>query len=83
VAGRLAREEGDVPARLKAANPAVIPRNHRVEEAIQAALGGDLEPARALHAALSAPFADPDAATRPYTRPPEESEIVQATFCGT
>ncbi|RDC73138.1 YdiU family protein [Rhodovulum sp. 12E13] len=80
---RLAREEGDVTARLAAANPAVIPRNHRVEEAIRAALGGDLEPARALHAALSSPFADPDAKARPYTRPPEESEVVHATFCGT
>ena len=80
---RLAREEGDAAARLQAANPALIPRNHRVEESIQAALSGDLEPARALHAALAAPYAEPDAATRPYARPPEDSEVVPATFCGT
>ncbi len=80
---RLAREEGEATARLKAANPAIIPRNHRVEETIRAALSGDLGPARRLHTALAAPFADPDAKTRPYTRPPAESEIVHATFCGT
>jgi len=82
---RLAREpdpEG-APARLRAANPALIPRNHRVEEAIAAALKGDLGPTTALHSALNAPFADLTEATRPYSAPPEADEVVAATFCGT
>ena len=82
---RLAREpdpEG-TPARLRAANPAIIPRNHRVEEVIAAALRGDLGPAKALHSALSTPFADLTATTRPYAAPPEPDEVVAATFCGT
>ncbi len=46
---RQARESGD-PARRAAAmdraNPAVIPRNHKVEEALTAAVAGDLDPSR-------------------------------------
>jgi putative spermidine/putrescine transport system permease protein len=41
----------------RAANPAVIPRNHRVEQVIQAALAGDLAPFQALLAVVTAlPF---------------------------
>jgi uncharacterized protein YdiU (UPF0061 family) len=80
---RLAREEGDAAARLRAANPALIPRNHNVEAAIRAAVEGDLEPARRLHAALATPYAAPGGADRAFTRPPSEEEVVPATFCGT
>ncbi|MEM0934979.1 MAG: YdiU family protein [Pseudomonadota bacterium] len=82
---RLAREPdpAGVPARLDAANPAIIPRNHRIEAAIAAALDGDLAPTHALHTALATPFAAPDAATRTFTQPPTPAEIVPATFCGT
>ncbi len=59
---RQARESGD-PARRAAAmdraNPAVIPRNHKVEEALTAAVAGDLDPFEALLAAVSDPYADP------------------------
>ena len=71
---------GPDPDRLASANPAVIPRNHRIEQAIQAAVAGDLKPAERLIAALSRPYTltDPD-----LTRPPAASEAVTATFCGT
>jgi uncharacterized protein YdiU (UPF0061 family) len=84
---RLARDgdaaADDLGARLRAANPAVIPRNHRVEEVIRAALDGDLEPARRLHAVLSRPYDDLGEKDRAYALPPEEDERVRATFCGT
>ncbi|WP_116133727.1 YdiU family protein [Tropicimonas sp. IMCC34043] len=82
---RLAREPeaGDLEQRLKAANPAIIPRNHRVEQAIEAAMEGNLDPAARLVRALARPFDDPDADTRPLTFPPTEDERVQRTFCGT
>jgi uncharacterized protein YdiU (UPF0061 family) len=82
---RLAREPDPdgAPARLAAANPALIPRNHRVEEAISSALSGSLEPARRLHAALATPYAVPTGSDAELTRPPEDHEVVQATFCGT
>ena len=66
---------------MLAANPAVIPRNHRIEEMIEAALGGDMAPFHALMAALSRPYETPEAPA--LTRPPMPSERVQATFCGT
>jgi uncharacterized protein YdiU (UPF0061 family) len=79
-----ARLEGETApeTRMRAANPAFIPRNHRVEEMIQAAVSGDFSPFHRLNAVLSTPFDDqPDA--RDLTRPPEAHERVEQTFCGT
>jgi uncharacterized protein YdiU (UPF0061 family) len=82
---RLARE-GATPAaaaaRLRAANPALIPRNHRIEAAISAAVEGDLGPFRRLAAALARPF-DDDQAFDDLRLPPEAHEEVRRTFCGT
>ena len=67
---------------MRAANPAFIPRNHRVEQMIAAAVNGDYAPFHRLHTVLSRPYEDqPDHID--LTRPPAENEIVQATFCGT
>ncbi|SFI67470.1 protein adenylyltransferase SelO [Celeribacter neptunius] len=63
-------------------NPAVIPRNHRIEEAIQASLAGDDSKAERLVRVLSRPFTlsedDED-----LTHPPREDQVVHQTFCGT
>jgi len=67
---------------MRAANPAVIPRNHRVEEMIEAAVAGDFGPFERLMAVLARPYDDgPD--TADYTRPPKPEERVHQTFCGT
>ncbi len=67
---------------MRRANPAVIPRNHRVEAALNAALDGDLAPLNLLLSVLASPWdARPEQA--PYTRPPQPHEIVHQTFCGT
>ncbi len=82
---RLAAEAKDDAARIaltRAANPARIPRNHRVEQVIQAAVAGDLAPFETLMAALADPFAD-DPAYAAYEDPPAEGEHVIRTFCGT
>jgi uncharacterized protein YdiU (UPF0061 family) len=82
---RLAAEGRDVAAArtaAAAANPARIPRNHRVEEAIRAAVSGDLGPFERLHAALADPFAE-DAALTDLEAAPQPAERVRATFCGT
>ncbi len=72
----------DRAATLKAANPAFIPRNHRVEEAIAAALSGDHAPFERLLTVLARPFDDqPDQAD--LTAPPTRDEEVTQTFCGT
>ncbi len=78
---RLAREN-DPDAVMRAANPAFIPRNHRVEQMIQAAVQGDYAPFHRLNAVLARPYDDqPDAAD--LRRPPAQNEVVHATFCGT
>ncbi|WP_295508459.1 protein adenylyltransferase SelO [uncultured Sulfitobacter sp.] len=70
----------DAQAVMAAANPAIIPRNHRIEQMIQAAVAGDMAPFNRLMTALATPFeaTDPD-----LHRPPTDQEIVPATFCGT
>ncbi|SDW32741.1 Uncharacterized conserved protein YdiU, UPF0061 family [Ruegeria halocynthiae] len=77
---RLTRE--DAPSEVMAgANPAFIPRNHRVEQMIQAAVQGDYAPFQRLNDVLMRPYEDqPEAAD--LMRPPAENEVVQATFCG-
>ena len=78
---RLTRE-ADPAAVMHAANPAFIPRNHRIEQMIQAAVQGDFAPFHRLNAVLARPFDDqPDAAD--LMRPPTQDEVVHATFCGT
>jgi len=67
---------------MRAANPAVIPRNHKVEEALAAANRTDLRPLHDLLDALADPYTDrPDRAA--YTTPPAAGERVLQTFCGT
>ena len=63
-------------------NPKVIPRNHRVEQMIAAAVAGDYAPFQRLNAALARPF-DLAPEDRDLTNPPLPSEVVPATFCGT
>jgi uncharacterized protein YdiU (UPF0061 family) len=78
---RLEAEDG-AETRMLSANPAFIPRNHRVEQMIQAAVQGDFAPFERLNDVLANPYEDqPDAAD--LTRPPEPSEVVHQTFCGT
>jgi uncharacterized protein YdiU (UPF0061 family) len=84
---RLAREamSGDARARaMRAVNPIYIPRNHLIEEAIQAAQrGADFGPFEKLSAVLSQPFTERAEVDVRYTRPAEPDERVTQTFCGT
>ena len=83
---RLAKESVDPAARraeMHTANPAFIPRNHRVEAMIQAAVSrSDFAPFEELLTVLSNPYEDQPAYAH-YTKPPEEHERVENTFCGT
>ncbi|MEO8531400.1 MAG: protein adenylyltransferase SelO family protein, partial [Deltaproteobacteria bacterium] len=75
------KSEPDPEAVIRAANPAIIPRNHRVEAMIVAARAGDMVPFQALNSALQTPFDAPSNAE--FSRPPKPDEVVKATFCGT
>ena len=70
-------------AAMRSVNPAFIPRNHRVEAIIEAAVNrDDFGPFEALLAVLSKPYEDqPDFAA--YGDPPEPHQRVLQTFCGT
>jgi uncharacterized protein YdiU (UPF0061 family) len=67
---------------MRRSNPIFIPRNHRVEEAIQAGNRGDYAPFHRLVEVLKNPFSEqPDSVE--YESAPSPDEVVQATFCGT
>ena len=62
---------------MRRVNPAFIPRNHRVEAAIEAALGGDFAPFEQLHSALARPY-DDQPAFAGYAEPPQPEERITA-----
>ncbi|MCB0140815.1 MAG: YdiU family protein [Caldilineaceae bacterium] len=80
------QSEGSDPATQAAAmnqvNPMYIPRNHKVEEALQAATTGDLTKFDQLLTVLTTPFSE-----RPewdaYAQPAPESFGHYVTYCGT
>ncbi|TVQ91245.1 MAG: YdiU family protein [Chromatiaceae bacterium] len=83
---RLARQaEPDAArqARMRTVNPAFIPRNHRVQQVIDAATErGDLAPLEQLLSVVSRPY-DDHTGLAAYRQPPQPHEVVRQTFCGT
>jgi serine/tyrosine/threonine adenylyltransferase len=68
---------------MRAVNPAFIPRNHRIEAVIQAAVSrDDYAPFEELLTVLSKPYEDQPALSA-YADPPEPHQRVLQTFCGT
>jgi uncharacterized protein YdiU (UPF0061 family) len=83
---RLSREAQTPQQRAQAmrlVNPAYIPRNHRIEQAIRAAEDeGDFSLFEALLSVLAKPYEDQQRLAA-YAAPPVPSEEVFRTFCGT
>jgi uncharacterized protein YdiU (UPF0061 family) len=83
---RIATEPQDAATRqtaMRAVNPAFIPRNHRVEAIIRAAVdANDFAPFEELLTVLAKPYEDQPAFVR-YMEPPAQHERVLQTFCGT
>jgi len=85
---RLAQEHGTdqaqlaIAARMDTVNPLYVPRNHRVEAALEAAKTGNLSPFHALLAAVTQPFT---ARTEwaAFAEPAPPSAGAFTTFCGT
>ncbi len=76
------RDGGERRAAMRAVNPAFIPRNHRVEEIIEAAIAEDFQPFERLGQILARPFDDqPDQPS--YAEPPAFDTSGYKTFCGT
>ncbi|WP_299404388.1 YdiU family protein [uncultured Roseobacter sp.] len=73
-------DEDTAQALMQQASPRIIPRNHRIEEMIAAAVAGDYAPFERLMQALADPFNTDDAE---LMRAPTKEQRVPATFCGT
>lgn len=68
---------------MRDSNPALIPRNHRVEEALEAALKqGDYSVMEQLLEVLSSPYAHTTEQAE-YAEPPAPSTHPYKTYCGT
>jgi uncharacterized protein YdiU (UPF0061 family) len=67
---------------LDRVNPVYIPRNHKVEEALEAATAGDLEPFERLLDVVTRPF-DERSGLDAYAEPAPTSFGRYVTFCGT
>ncbi|MFP5075765.1 protein adenylyltransferase SelO [Rhizobium sp. YIM 134829] len=81
--GRDGRAAADRAAAMQAVNPAFIPRNHRIEQAIAAAQAeADFSLFEALRTVLAHPYEDQPALAR-FAEPPGAGEEVLRTFCGT
>jgi serine/tyrosine/threonine adenylyltransferase len=77
------RAPAAIRAAMRAVNPAYIPRNHRIEAVIRAAIDhGRFEPFEELLQVLSAPYDDQPCFVS-YANPPQDHERVRRTFCGT
>jgi uncharacterized protein YdiU (UPF0061 family) len=80
--GQESASAADRAAGMRTANPAFIPRNHRVEAALNAASAGDYQPFHQLLAILQRPYEEQPGAVE-FSHAPEPSERVLETFCGT
>jgi uncharacterized protein YdiU (UPF0061 family) len=83
---RLASDPQDAATRaanMRRVNPAFIPRNHRVEAALEAAsTHGDFGPFHQLRKILEHPY-DDQPGYEEFEQPPGPGERVLRTFCGT
>jgi uncharacterized protein YdiU (UPF0061 family) len=77
-----AEQEVTMLTTMQRANPILIPRNHRVEQAIQSAYAGDYSPFHRLTQALQNPYAE-QVEYADLETPPRPEEIIAETFCGT
>ena len=67
---------------MRIVNPVIIPRNHKVEEVLDAANTGDLSLLRDLLDVLKTPYENKES-HQIYQEPATPSEHVYQTFCGT
>jgi uncharacterized protein YdiU (UPF0061 family) len=79
---RQQKSKAEIVGLMRRANPVVIPRNHRVEEALAGASRGDFAVMDRLLAALKEPFAETPQ-NEPYRGAPLSGGAPYRTFCGT
>jgi len=67
---------------MKTVNPLIIPRNHKVEEALEAANNDDLKPMNNLLKVLEKPYENQEGINE-YQFPAPQSNEKYQNFCGT
>ncbi len=80
--GRQQASQAESQQLMQGSNPSVIPRNHRVEEALEAASRGDYGVMERLVAVLARPF-DYEADQSDYRSLPAGAARPYRTYCGT
>ncbi|MDE0736403.1 MAG: YdiU family protein [Pirellulaceae bacterium] len=75
-------DPGQATALMRRTNPVFIPRNHRIEAAIQAGNRGDFTLFHQIHQVLQQPFTEQPEFSD-YEAAPTPDEVVCETFCGT
>lgn len=79
---RQSQSDDMVKTLMKESNPAVIPRNHRVEEALEAANKGDYSMMSKLLGMLSNPY-EYSNEQKKYSKLPKSNGCKYRTYCGT
>ena len=80
---RIEKEKNkEIQTEMLAKNPAIIPRNHMVEEAIREATDGNFNLFRELVTETANPF-DLNAVNIDLAKKPRPDQTVRQTFCGT
>ncbi len=75
-------DTGTIKEEMNRVNPAFIPRNHKVEQVIEAGLKGDFSLFHEMNEVLKKPYDEQEEHTS-YKLAPRPEQVVQATFCGT
>ncbi|MDO5629264.1 MAG: YdiU family protein [Mobilicoccus sp.] len=75
-------DTADAEALMQQVNPVYVPRNHVVEDVLDAATAGDLEPFGRILDALTTPF-DRKPGHEPLEAPAPPGSAAHVTYCGT
>ncbi len=78
---RQSQSPAEAAEKMRSHNPAVIPRNHKVEEALAAAVAGDLSVMHRLLEVLADPYRK--SSLTEFTSPSPAGGPLYQTFCGT
>jgi len=71
-----------IKEQMNSINPVFIPRNHKIEQVIEAGLRGDFSLFHEMNEVLKKPYEEQERFSG-YRLAPKPEEVVQATFCGT
>ena len=73
---------GEIVERMNRVNPVFIPRNHKIEQVIEAGLKDDFSLFHEMNEVLKEPYKEQEQFSA-YRSAPTPEQVIQATFCGT